>query len=138
MLKMTKEVRKIQKSRNKSIKNRNWDAVHLMFEESQRKLRRVSSLSLIALTSSRSSDPTESSCKTSKSKIAKSWSSPNLSLSVLKTRKSFKSDCPLIDPLDHSHSSRLDLHQMSILQQEEKIEEDDELLLDEPFAFKIL
>jgi len=121
MLRTTKEMKKIQKSRNKSINSQKWDTVHLMMEESKHKLKGVSSLRRIASTSIQNSESMESSCKTStsQSKISKSTSTPTLlSLSMF---KSTKEDCSSTstDPLDEPYSSRLDLHRIHIPQEEE-------------------
>ncbi|CAJ1947903.1 unnamed protein product [Cylindrotheca closterium] len=126
MLRTTKEMKRIQKSRNRSIQNQKWDKVHLFMEESGRKMKKVTSAtslkkvasgtSLKRISSSSStimtahSDPIGSSTSSLSSLssslgklLPKSTSSPRLS-----TSGKGKS-CRSRDPLDDSRK-RLAVH----------------------------
>lgn len=134
MLRITKETRRIQKSRHRSIKNQKWDKLHLFLEETGKKLKKITSLaslrivpssaSLRSLDSSSSSNDLEASSSAlsrimAKSKLSSS-SRPSSSSS-----SSGKNKYRSIDPLDDSTRSRMAVH---LLQHPEDLVVDEEEL----------
>jgi len=123
MLRTTNDMKRIQKSRHRSIRNQKWDKVHLFMEESGRKLKKISSVTNLKRISSTSSflssdSDTADSSATSLSKLmglSKSMSSKNL----IKGRGRYRSS----DPLDDSHKAKLALH---LLQHPEDLVVDEE------------
>ena len=116
MLRTSTEMKKIQKSRSRSIKNQKWDKLHLMMEESKQTLKRITSMNTlkkVASSLSLDDDQLQDSLSSSTNSKKRSFARPrSMSLSLLTSKFGDKDDISRhsIDPLDESAKSRIAIH----------------------------